>query len=77
MQLIQKHLPRKKWLSKPISYFILAALLLSCKPFLYRQGIGFVFDYEVATKRIQTAADWLAFQLASDNKPVVVYGGKK
>lgn len=77
MQLIQKHLPRKNWLSKPISYFILAALLLSCKPFLYGQGIGFVFDYEVATNRLQRAATWLSQLTLSDNKPVVVYGGDK
>jgi hypothetical protein len=76
MQLLQK--PYKKSSTyKSLYYGIILLLAISCKPFLYRQGIGFVFDYEVATKRIQTAADWLAFQLASDNKPVVVYGGKK
>ncbi len=76
MQLIQKHLPRKNWV-KPIFYLTLLCLALSCKPFLYRQGIGFVFDYEVAIGRMQRSINWLSYQLASDSKPVVVYGGKK
>jgi hypothetical protein len=76
MQLVQKHLPRKGGFKLAL-YLVLFLLAVSCKPFLYRQGIGFVFDYEVATNRLQRATNWLASQLASDNKPVVVYGGKK
>ena len=76
MQLVQKHLPRKSGF-KPVLYLVLFLLAVSCKPFLYRQGIGFVFDYEVATNRLQRAATWLSQLTLSDNKPVVVYGGKK
>jgi hypothetical protein len=78
MQLIQKPTVHKsKSKLKIVAYIALFSLLLSCKPFLYRQGIGLVFDYEVAIGRMQRAVNWLSYQLASDSKPVVVYGGKK
>jgi hypothetical protein len=74
---MQKHLPRKNWL-KPISYLIIFSLILSCKPFLYKQGFGLVFDYEVATGRIKRSTHWLASQIDAPNqKPTVVYKGDK
>lgn len=76
MQLLQK--PYKKSSNyKSLYYGIILLLAISCKPFIYHQGFGLVFDYEVAINRIQNAADWLAFQLANNNKPTVVYGGAK
>jgi len=76
MQLIQKSQKNKSNLKIAI-YAIAILLAISCKPFLYRQGFGFVFDYEVAANRLQRAVNWLTHQLASNDKPVVVYGGKK
>lgn len=76
MQLIQKHLPRKKWV-KPVLYLILICLGISCKPFLYRQGFGLVFDYEVATGRIKRTANWIAYQIDTPyHKPTVVLKGR-
>jgi hypothetical protein len=81
MQLVQKPITHKsKSKLKMIAYTTLIALCLSCKPFLYRQGIGFVFDYEVAIGRIQRTANFIAYQLGSPtDKPTVVYkkGGNK
>jgi hypothetical protein len=77
MQLIQKNLPRNNWV-KPVLYLTLLCLALSCKPFLYKQGFGLVFDYEVATGRIKRSTHWLASQIDAPNqKPTVVYKGDK
>jgi hypothetical protein len=77
MQLLQKPtatLHKNKHRLKIVAYIALFTLCLSCKPFLYRQGIGLVFDYEVAIGRIQHTANFIAYQLApSSSKPTVVY----
>jgi len=76
MQLVQKHLPKKSNY-KILVYLVLAILLVSCKPFTYRQGIGFVFDYEVAFNRVQRAFNWCASQLPTSNMQTVLKRGDK
>jgi len=76
MQLVQKHLP-KKGNFKLFAYLTLAILLISCKPFAYRQGIGFVFDYEVGFNRVQRAFNWCASHLPTSGTQVVLKRGDK
>ena len=75
MRLIQKPIAKTRSKIKLISYILVIALILSCKPFWFKQGVGFIFDYQVAVNRVQRSVNWLAVQLSTNEKSTVVYRG--